>query len=81
LDRTRHPYLEPLIDLTKVAATFSFPAFTYEKFVNHLPQKDREYARLALLAVSTPHIFAMYWYHLLEEDLMPAALEITENRT
>lgn len=77
-DLSRHPYLEPLLDLCKVSPSLSFPAFTYEKFVGDLAEQDRQIARLVLLALSTRGIQKLYWHHLVEEELVPDALEVSQ---
>ena len=77
-DVSRHPYLEPLLDLCKVSTSLSFPAFTYEKFVGDLAEQDKQAARLVLLALSTQRIQKLYWHHLVEEELVPDALNASQ---
>jgi transposase-like protein len=74
-DLSRHPYLEPLLELCKRSGEFSFPAYTYEKFVGDLSETERPNARLALIALSPDWVCKVYWDHLLEEELVPEGFD------
>jgi hypothetical protein len=63
--------LEPLKDLIARSPELSYPAFTFEKFLNFVDPREVDLVRRLLLAISTPEVSEQYRSFLEREGKLP----------